>query len=333
MRAGVRLLFVSVLGVSAGPVAGAEIQAYAGVAAGIAFGGGGFACATGGPTIGNGWFAGIALPTEGFAGCNLAGGIQNQTAGSGTLTSFQDVTGPAAAGQFTGSAEATASFGRLGVLAEGTKQGATSGFHYDGAAAFARFADSLTIAHASVPTGTAGGVSFTFTVDGSMGGVSNAPYTQQADTRLGVRINNTFIWDVFRATVINDTIPYVRGGSVGLPGDFTIVPGSLSGEATLTTTAAFAFQWGVPFTLEVALMNSLRPCCYGTSLFSDFLHTSVLSGITAYGPAGAVPGFTVVSASGTAYGPDGVGPVPLPAAGWLLLAALGLLSGLRARHR
>lgn len=65
---------------ASGAASAQALQAYAGAVAGVAQGTGGiFACATSGPTIGDGWFAGLRMPTEGFAGCNLQGGIQNQT--------------------------------------------------------------------------------------------------------------------------------------------------------------------------------------------------------------------------------------------------------------
>ncbi len=331
MRGSVCVLLCLSLGGAGGSAVGAEIQAYAGTVAGAAFGGGGFACATSGPTIGNGWFAGIALPTEGFAGCNLAGGIENKTAAAGSLSASQSVVGPTAPGQFIGSADALASFGTLGVAATGSKEGPTSSFTYGSAAAFARFQDELTITSPGVANGTLGAINFSFLLDGTMTNSHVAPYTQQADARLGVRVNGLFIWDAFRATMINDTIPYVRGGSVGLPGGFTLGLGSVSGSAEITTTAFFGFVWGTPFTLEVALMNSLNPCCYGATQTVDFLNSARLSGIQVYTASGAVPDFNVASGSGTAYSAAGIGPVPLPAAVWLTASGFVALGGWQRR--
>ena len=138
--------------------ASAEVQAYAGAVGGQAQGSGSpFACATSGPTIGDGWFAGIALPTEGFAGCSLSGGIDNKVAAGGTLMSTQAVTATVGSGgTFTGQADAIASYGKLGVSASGTMTGTTSAFIYHQAASFARFQDTWTITAPGIATGTAG---------------------------------------------------------------------------------------------------------------------------------------------------------------------------------
>lgn len=314
------------------PVAAAELQAYAGVVGGLAFGNGGFDCATSGPTIGNGWSSGLSLPTEGMAFCHLAGGVDNQISASGPLHAAQSVVGPSASGQFIGSASAHAEYGRLGVAASGSKAGGTSSFNFDSAASFARFQDELTLNNPAFATGTAATVSFSFHIEGSMSSASNAPFTQQSDVALGVRVDSGGIFDVFRATLINDQLPFVRGGSSGLPGAFNSGPGVLSGAADITSLGGFNFQWGVPFKLEVALRTLLNPCCFGTSQTTDFFNTARLSGITVNGAGGPITDFLVSSSSGTAYSAAGVTAVPLPCSLPLLGAGLAAL-GLRRRAR
>ncbi len=317
------------------PASAANLRAYAGVVAGNAQGTGGpFACATSGPTIGNGWFAGLSLPTEGFTACNLNGGIDDQQGPSGPLTASQTAAGPmATAGStYTGSAQARADYWSLGVAANGTATGGTSSSTYHQAAGFASFTETLTYQQAGISTGTAGWTNFAFLVEGLMNSSSTPPYTQQADVQLSIRVNGQFIWDSFRATLVNEELPYVRGGSTGLPGAFTLGPGSLSGSALVNSTANFQIQWGVPFTIEVALLSSAYPCCYGSSSSTDFLNTAVLKGIDAYGPDGKVSDFTVVTESGAIIGPTGLMAVPEPESWALVLGGLAITAW-RARRR
>lgn len=328
------LMALGVGGLTALPAAAAELQAYAGAVGGIASGTGGpFACATSGPTIGAGWFAGVSLPTEGFAACSLGGGIDNQIAASGPLTAVQSVNAPVGGGSFSGQAQARADYGRLGVAATGTMTGASTSSTYRQTAGFARFQDTLTLSQPGIATGTPGTVDFAFLIDGVLKSLPNAPYTQQGDIGLGIRVGSGVgnaaraPWFSFMATVVNDSIPYVRGGGTGLPGAFVLGPGSLQGSAQVLSTANFSFIWGQPFEVEVALTTSVSPCCFGSSLESSFMSTALLTGIAARANGLTITTFSVASASGTAYGPSGLLPVPEPAsvALWLGgLLALGL---------
>lgn len=311
------------------PASASQLRAYAGVVAGNASGAGGpFACATSGPTIGNGWFAGLALPPEGFAGCNLAGGIDDQQGSAGPLNASQSASGPmmGGVGTYTGSAQARAADWSLGVAVNGTATGGTSAFTYHQSAAFASFIDTVTLQAPGIATGTSGAVNFAFLVDGIMGQASVAPYTQQSDIGLGIRVNGTFIWDSFRGTNLGQSLPYVRGGSTGLPGGFVLGPGTLDGSALVTSTANFGIQWGVPFTVEVALIANTHPCCQGASSSVDFLNTALPKGVDAYGPGGKIDQFTVATASGARIGPGGLLPVPEPGSWLLALAGLGVLA-------
>lgn len=319
------------------PAVAAELQAYAGAVGGIASGSGSpFACATSGPTIGRGWFAGVAIPTEGFAACNLGGGIDDKTAASGPLTSQQSVAAPVGGGSFVGQASARADYGRLGVAASGTMTGASTSSTYRQTAGFARFQDTLTLNNPGVAAGTAGTVDFAFLIDGVLKSLPNAPYSQQGDIGLGIRVGNSVgnaaygPWFSFMGTVVNDGLPYVRGGGTGLPGAFVLSPGSLQGSAEVLSTAHFGIQWGVPFEVEVALLTSVSPCCNGSSLDSAFMSSALLTGISASAGGVAVNDFSVLSASGTGYGPGGLLPVPEPAV--VVLWAGGLLALGMRRH-
>lgn len=316
-----------VLALTAGPAA-AGVRAYAGVVAGNASGSGGFACATSGPTIAGPWFAGLVLPTEGYAGCNLAGAIDDKSAAAGTVVSTMSASGPMAGGVgiFSGSADARAAVGALGVAAGGSASGGSSTFTYRQSAAFASFTDTWTLHSAGIAAGTAGSLDLGFLIHGSMTSASVAPYTQQADVALGIRFNGSAgVWDSYAATLINQNLPFVRGGSTGLPGGFTLAPGSLSGQALVTSSANFSFQWDVPFTVEVALRASASPCCYGTTQAIDFLSTATLAAVVARNGGQAVSDFSVATESGTAIGPNGLLPVPEPASSALWGAGIAAL--------
>lgn len=320
---------------ASGAASAQALQAYAGAVAGVAQGTGPFACATSGPTIGDGWFAGLRMPTEGFAGCNLQGGIQNQTGTAGTLTATQTAAGSVSGGSYTGSAMARAGYWNLGAAAEGTMTGSTSAFTYHQSSAFARFSVPVTLTSTGIATGSPGQVNFRFLVEGLMSSLPNAPYTQQGDVRLGIRVNGSpaGTWNAFMGTVVNDGEPYLRGGSTGLPGGFVTAPGAFSGSAEVTTTANFAMQWGVPFEVEVALFTDVYPCCLGASITSDFSQTAALTGIEAYWQGGRVTDFTGTDAVGNVLGPNGVVPVPEPASTALVISGLVCVAAMVRRQR
>lgn len=327
------LLLSLAIGIAFAPPVQAAVRAYAGAVAGNAQGGiGPFGCATSGPTIGDGWFAGISLPTEGFAACNLAGGIDDKTAASGPLSSSQSAVGPSAdVGTVTVSAQARADYWRLGVAASGSNTGTTATSNYHQAAAFASFTDTLTLSNPGIATGTAGFTNFGFLIEGAMNSLS--AFSQQGDVSLGIRVNGQFIWTSFAATVLGTGVPFVRGGSTGLPGGFMLGAGTLSGSALVNSTANFNIQWGVPFTVEVALLASVYPCCNGASLSADFLNTAVLRSIDAYGPNGAVTNFSVTAASGVLLGPQGLLPVPEAGTRALALPGIAVLVASVSRRR
>jgi hypothetical protein len=338
---GFLLSFVVLLAARNSSAFGAELEAYAGAVAGVAHGTGGpFACATSGATIPE-WSAGVDLPTEGFAACSLAGGIDDKIQAT-PVAALQNINAPVPSGTFSGSAGARADYGLLGVYANGSMTGAGGGFAET--AGFARFKDELTLSSPSVPAGTAGLVTFSFVVHGTMTNAPNLPYGQTLNTTLAVRVGGPsgLIWPTFIADVYSNTDPYVRGGATGVPGTLVVAPLNVSGSTELTTTASFSFTWGSPFTVE-AVLHALAPaCCFGASLSSDFYNVTRLSGIhpsLTTGPE--ITDFTVTAGSGTHYTKDGVAvvvvPVPAMPRGLAWVAAALLLGAglwrLRLRAR
>lgn len=329
--------FALVVMLSSAP-AQAELRAYAGAVAGNAGNGTVFGCATSGPSIAGPWFSGISIPTEGIAPCGLSGGIEDKTSASGPISAGMSVVGPMAnaGGVFTGSAQARADYWSLGVAAEATATGGSSPSTFRQAAAFASFTETLIYSSTTVAPGTAGYTNFSFLIDGLLKNQPNLPYTQQGDINLSIRVNNgPGIWTSFAGTVVNNGTPYLRGGSTGLPGSFVLSPGAFEGSAVVSSTANFAFVWGAPFTVQVAMIVSVSPCCFGTSMTADFYNSAVLDGIDAYAGGNKVGDFIVMASSGALLGAGGVVARPVPEPATPLLAALGLalIAGASRRMR
>jgi hypothetical protein len=332
------LVAAGLLCAATGAYAANEVRAYAGVVAGqVRIGPApGFACATSGPTIGNGWSAGLRLPSEGIAACGLVGGTDDKVGAAGPLSSSFATSGPmAGSGTYSGTAQAQADYWKLGVATTGGATGGASTFIYRQAATFSYFSIDLTYNHPSIVIGTPGTTDFAFFVQGLMNSGSVAPYGQQEDVKLHMRVGGVGNWGAFGVRLDNNALPFITGGSTGLPGSFVSGPGSLAGSATITSTANFNMQWGVPFTLEVALIGDGSPCCFGSTQSLDFLNNgATLAGIVATGPGGAaVNDFSVFTTAGPAVGPGGILPVPEPSTWWLMACGMAGVAGAAARRR
>jgi hypothetical protein len=314
----------------AGTASAAELQAYAGAVAG---GANGPNCGTNGPTIAWPWRTGINLPGGGFAGCQLAGGIDDKVGAAGPLTAVETVSGATVGGVFTGDAQARADYWSLGASSSGTNTGGTAPGVFEETAAFARFKVPVTLNSPVVAKGAYGVINLSFFVDGSLQGNPAGKASQQADVTLALRVNPrpTYTsWSVFSGTVTGGDLPYLRGGQTGLPGNFVITPASAVGSATVTSTGDFSFQWGVPFDVEVALWTHVYGSTYGAWAKADFLNTARLTGIKAWAQdIGWIQNFSGVDGVGNRLGPTGLlAAIPEPGSAALLLAGLGLVGGL-----
>lgn len=307
----------------------AQLRSYAGVVAGNAAVGPQFQCATSGPSIGSPWFAGLNLPTEGIASCGLNGQVSDVTGWSGPLTTSASASGPmASVGTFSGTAQARADYWHLGVAASGVSTGDASTFTYRQAAAFASFAEDVVYTSPTIANGTAGYTNFKFFVDGFMHNLPVAPYGQQGDITLSIRVND-MLWTAFSGTTLGNDIPYVRGGSTGLPGDFVLTPGAFDGSATFTTTGNFNMVYGMPLHVEIGMYTSISPCCFGASINSSFYNSAVLTGVDAYAYGALVTDWEATTSSGLRLNARGViaaeppsATVPEPGTSAMLLFGL-----------
>lgn len=307
-----RTLSIGIVTMVSFSTAHAQLRSYAGVVAGNAAFGPQFQCSVSGPTIPSPWSTGLRLPLEGMTACKLNGMVDDKTGAVGTLYSSATGSGPmATVGTYTGTANAHADYWNLGVSATGIGTGDASSGTYRQSVAYASFAQDLTFTSPTVANGSNGFTNFSFLIDGFMNNLPVGPYTQQGDIAFSLLVNNQ-LWTAFLGTTINSTLPYLRGSSTGLPGNFVLTPGAFSGSANFTTVSNFAFTWGNPLHVEIAMYTDISACCYGASIISDFYNTAKLTGVDAYGPGGKVTDFIVNTTSGLQLDTQGVIQVPPP---------------------
>lgn len=246
-------------------------------------GGGFFDCATSGPqsTMSSRFNTGIGLPTEGYAYCGLAGGIDNQSSATGVSTAHEDL-GPAGHGVNYGvhyqKADAIADFGVLKASSNGSYTGESGGgFLYTAGEGAAIVTDTLATPAA------AKFIQLSFTVDGS----ASVAKSSQILAIFNYQINSGPIYTIFSAGLLGSGA-YARGlhGSdmVDLTG-FTTTAGSLSGSDTVYT-----YRTELPdapdFDLSLSLYVGSYPSPLGGAAIGDFAHTVRLSSIAAFDASG-----------------------------------------------
>lgn len=314
------------------PQAHAQVlRAYAGAVAGQITGGNG--CSTYASSIPE-WGAGLSVPLGGITACGWQGGEDDHSAARGPVTASQGATGRAVDGSFTGSASSRADYGSLGVAARGTMTGGINGGQTGRqAAAFASFSDQLTFTSPAVADGQSLQLLFGWTVSGSLSGSGVPPYSQFANVVLSTRINGVNTSDDFGVYLSGGGNPFYSPAPKFVENGFTIGDGGISGSGRVQSQFLYTVQAGTAFTLEAALRTSVLPCCYGTTMESDFLQSAHLGSIRVFRNGVELSDFTIDAASGSLYTAGGVVPVPEPGAGLLALAGLAVVAARVRRTR
>jgi hypothetical protein len=301
------------------------------VVSGQAHGGvGSFGCATSGPQAMSGhWFgsASVGLPTEGYASCNLSGGIQNISNPAGPSFAVQDVSNAFNGGLNTLSAAATAGFDKLGVKTAGSFTGETNSFTYHSGEAAAYSTDTLLL-----PGSGAGTIQLGFSIDGSAMSVGNS----QTFIYLNYELGSGPIYTAFNA-ITSYGASSVNNPTGGPMAGFTTAGASLSGSG-IAYSFAHPIALGTSLDLSLGLFAASYPGSFTGVANNDFFSTAKISSITLRDAAGHPIDFSITGASGTVYDATGAhlptaGGVPEPGTWAMMLVGLGGLGAVLRRRR
>jgi hypothetical protein len=134
------------------------------------------------------------------------------------------------------------------------------------------------------------------------------------------------------ASIQAGTPSFFPSGSSGAAG-YVFTPTSIGGGGVFDTVP-LDVVFGAPFELTFGVFAYALP--RAGSAASSFASTALLTGIDIFDAAGQpIDDFTIVSGSGTLYGPHGlqVAAVPEPATTVLLAIGLAAMSGAWRRRR
>ena len=299
-------------------------------------GGGLFACATSGPQPGvlARFGTGNGLPTEGYAYCGLAGGIDDNSSATGVSAAHVDLGSSGNSfnkGLHKQTSDATADFGVLKASSSGSYTGDPGGGFL-----FAQ-GEGAAVSTDTLPTPGTGSIQLGFTIYGS----ASVAKTSQVIILFNYQINSGQTFTIFHADLTGDTASVRgldRGGAfVDLPG-FTVGVGSVSGSDTV-----FTFPIELPssptFDLTLGLYAGSYPSPLGGIANADFSDTVRLSSIETFDASGHPFDFgSITGASGRIYDATGVHTAVAAApesSTWAMtltgFAGLGWLARLRRR--
>lgn len=307
----------------------ASTTSHALTVAGRAQGGvGPFGCATSGPQpqVRKFFSAAVGIPTEGHAGCNLSGSIDDHS-GAGATAAASSASRAFNNGTANLQATAHAGYDGIGTQAGGTFSGYTDGFSYHAAEGAAFVNDALTFTGGS----GAGTVTFGFAIDGSMHAYGNT----EAFTELNYQVGSGPIYSAFAAKLSYGT-GSVRAFDTPDFSGFTNTGTTIDGSATVYTYA-IPITFGQSLDLTYALFSAAYPGPNGGDAASAFASTAKLSSIKVTNAAGTTVNFAATSASGTLYDALGahvttVGDVPEPATWATMVLGFTLVGGTLRRR-
>ena len=293
-------------------------------------GSGPFSCATFAPDSRAALFGRtfqVSLPTDGSI-CGVAGDSRTRTAASGqpqvAATLGVGFGRPGDPRSFTGSAQARAGFGDLGVKAASSYTGTSDSSLVVGSQAGARQVDTLTF-HGGSGNGT---YRASVTLDGSLFNVGRA----DSEIEFGYWAGSGPMLMAFRITNSRGTVGLYANGAAQSALAGMATTGDLARGITVAGTTTISFN--IPIVFDVAqdvgfslwagtLPSSNAGLLTASGGDASFFTSARLTGIQVLDSSGrAVPDFTITSASGTPYGPGGVAAVPEPSAALLLCAGL-----------
>jgi hypothetical protein len=279
----------------------------------------------------------------GNVACGYLGVTSDQTAVAGPLLASQTllpVPLDTAGSSFRGTASARASYGLLGVAAQGLlagAPGAIGGTSAVVATSAAFFQDTLSASSPLVAPSEAGFVRYVFSLDGSLS--SEAVSNGETSVQLNLRQSLGPSYGLGRIGALGSGM----GTVTAIDSDITswvLGPGSASGAGEFGSTLHVPFFgdvdlpmiWGNPWDVEVGLLATTH-----RSADASFMSSARLVDIQLFNSAHErIDNFSLSSASGTDYLGDVSGPVPVPvpvAPSWALLL-LGLaLTGYRPTRR
>jgi hypothetical protein len=272
----------------------------------------------------------------GNVACGYAGVTSDLTTAVGALLTSQTL--PAVAldttgSSFQGAATARASYGSLGVSAQGQLTGTPTGTSAVVATGAAFFQDTLSATSPHVAPSAAGFVRYVFALDGSLSGA--AANNGIANVQLNLQQATGPVFGLGRVGTLGSALGTVTAIDIDIS-TWTLGTGSVSGAGDFGSTVHVPFfgdvdlpmVWGSPWDVQVGLLATI----YRTA-DASFMSSAKLVDIQLFDAAHVrITDFALTSASGTDYLAPAVTPVPEPQTWAMLLLGLTVLT-LRRRRK